>query len=332
MTKHISVKTIEHSYGADLSWIENFTKQFGGKVDGNFITMPEDLQSGTRYFLDCGEGIIAYYVNVIYNKNFRFIQKNKDNDFVGIYYNLTEGEATVNSNHSIYDVGRWQYNLSVIDGSLETDYNVKAGSKAFVLCIFIKKTALEKFVKNNKIPIADIDVITDPSKNTIVRFDRMSSESYHLLYDLRKLQVGGTIFNLNMIGTVQMLISNYLKKMSKHRIIIQKVNSSDLKGIIAIQMFLIEHIEEHFPSISQMAKKANMSESKFKSLFRKITGLTPNKFFMDNKLLRAKELLETKQLSISQVSDQLSFTNNSYFASKFKENFGISPKTFIKQL
>ncbi|QOG00561.1 AraC family transcriptional regulator [Flavobacterium sp. MDT1-60] len=160
----------------------------------------------------------------------------------------------------------------------------------------------------------------------------MSSDSYHLLNDLRKLKVGGSIFNLNMIGTVQMLISNYLKKMSTHRIIIQTVNSSDLNGIITTQMFLIEHIDEHFPSIVLMARMANMSESKFKNLFRKITGLTPNKFFMDNKLLKAKELLEKKQLSISQVSDQLSFTNNSYFASKFKENFGISPKTFIKQL
>ncbi|MEZ0129496.1 helix-turn-helix domain-containing protein, partial [Flavobacterium sp. LBUM151] len=178
----------------------------------------------------------------------------------------------------------------------------------------------------------DIDLLTDPSRNTIIRFDRMSSDSYHLLNDLRKLEVGGSIFDLNLIGTVQMLISNYLKKMSTKRIIIQTVNSTDLSSIIASQMYLIEHIEDHFPSISQMASKANMSESKFKNLFRKITGLTPNKFFMDNKLLKAKELLETKQLSISQISDQLSFANNSYFALKFKENFGLSPKTFIKQL
>ncbi|QOG00562.1 hypothetical protein [Flavobacterium sp. MDT1-60] len=158
------MKTIEHSYGADLSWVENFAKQFGGKIEGNFIIMPEELQTGTRYFLDCGEGIIAYYVNVLYNKNFRFIQKNKNNDFVGLYYNLTEGEATVSSNSSVYDVGRWRYNLSVLDGSLETDYNVKAGSCTFALCIFIKKSMIAKFVKKNNIPLPDVDKITDPSK------------------------------------------------------------------------------------------------------------------------------------------------------------------------
>nr|WP_306801541.1 AraC family transcriptional regulator [Flavobacterium sp. H4147] len=97
-------------------------------------------------------------------------------------------------------------------------------------------------------------------------------------------------------------------------------------------MYLIENIEGHFPSIKFLADKANMSESKFKSLFNKITGSTPNMFFMENKLLLGKDLLETKEMSISQISDKLNFTNNSYFAAKFKEHFGISPKTFVKEL
>ena len=326
------MKTIIHSYGADLTWIESFAEQFGGRIEGNFIIMPEELQTGTRYFLDCGEGIIAYYIDVVYNKNFHFIQKNVKGDFVGLYYNLTEGKATVTGESRIYDVGRWQYNLSVIDGALEPDYNVTAGSRTYALCLFIKKERIKEFVSTHNIPFRDINLVTDSSKNTIIRFDRMSSNSYHLLNDLHKLKVGGPVFDLNLRGTVQLLIANYLNKMSASRIIIQKLNTTDLSNIISTQIFLIEHLEDHFPSIEQMAARANMSESKFKNLFRKVTGLTPNKFFMDNKLIKAKELLESGQFSILQVSDQLNFANNSYFALKFKENFGISPKTFVKQL
>lgn len=326
------VKTIQHHYGADLNWIEHFAQQFGGKVEGNFIVIPDDLQSGTRYFYDCGDGIIAYYIDVVYLKNFHLIQKNLSNDFVGIYYNITEGEASVSSSDFMFNVGRWQYNLAVIDGSLESIYNVKAGSKTYCLCIFIKKENLVTYASKNNIKFHNIDKIIDPSQNTIVRFDRMSNESFHILNDLRKQKVGGSIFNLNLVGTVHLLISNYLKKIASNRIIIQTVNETDLSNIISIQMYLIEHIEDHFPSIKEMATKANMSESKFKNLFKKITGNTPNAFFMDNKLLLAKDLLEKKQMSISQVSDKLNFTNNSYFASKFKEYFGLSPKKFIQQL
>ncbi|MFD1604658.1 helix-turn-helix transcriptional regulator [Flavobacterium artemisiae] len=326
------MKIIEHYYSADLKWPEHYAKQFDGKIDGNFIILPEDAQRGVRYFLDCGEGIIAYYINVEYLRNFQLIQKNENPDFVGFYYNLTDGEATVSSDQFMFNVSRWHYNLSVIDGSLDSVYNVKAGSKTFALCIFIKKSMIKAYTKKNHIEIQNIDSVVNSKKNTIVRFDRMSSESFHLLNDLRKLEVGGAVFDLNLRGTVQLLISNYLKKIATKRIIIQTVNEVDLANIINTQMYLISHIKDHFPSIEFMAKRANMSESKFKSLFKKITGNTANVFFMDNKLLYAKELLEKKQLTISQISDELSFTNNSYFASKFKEHFGLSPKAFNKQL
>lgn len=326
------MKTIEHFYSADLKWVEHFAKQYGGNVEGNFIIVPEEIQTGTRYVLDCGDGVVAYYINVEYKKNLHLIQKNIDPDFVGFYYNLTDGEATVELNKLLYNVSRWRYNLSVIDGSLESSYNVKSGSKTFALCIFIKKSAIKDYVEKNNLEFRNINQIVDPKKNTIIRFDRMSNDSYHLLDDLRRKEVGGPIFDLHLTGTVHMLIANYLKKVAAKRIIVQTVNQQDLATIISLQMYLVENIENPFPSIKLLAEKANMSESKFKNLFTKITGDTPNVFFMANKLLLAKDLLESHQLSISQISDKLHFTNNSYFASKFKEHFGISPKAFVKEL
>ncbi|WP_166922251.1 helix-turn-helix domain-containing protein [Flavobacterium poyangense] len=326
------MKKIEHSYGADLSWVKGFTAQLEGKTEDNFINIPEDIQSGTRYVLECEEGIVAYYINVKYHKDLHFTQKNSKDDFVALYYDLTVGDASLTTNNTPFDIGRWKYNLAIIDGSLQTDYHVKSGSHTYALCIFIKKSILNTFAKNNTISSTETQKITDLKKNAIIRFDRISNESYHLLNDLRKLNVGGPIFDLNLKATVHMLISNYLKKIVLNKFIVQTVKGTDLKKIISIQMFLLENIENHFPSISMMAQKAKMSESKFKTLFKKITGLTPNSYFQTNKLILAKELLEERQLSISQVSDKLHFSNNSYFASQFKEHFGLTPKNFIQQL
>jgi AraC-like DNA-binding protein len=330
--KQIILKTIEHSYGTNLDWTESLANQLEGKVENNFIVVPEDKYPGIRYVLNCEEGIVAYYVDVWNKMPHQLIQKNKSNDFVCLYYNLSEGKAKYSYNNTVQDLGRWQYNLIVMDSSLDTTYLVEPDSKTFVLCIFIDKKIIEQFAKKNHINFRDIDKITDSKKNTIIRFDRMSNESFHILADLRKLKVGGSVFDLNLNGTVQLLLSNYLKKMSNQRIILQTVNESDVANIVASQMFFIDNIKEHFPSIKLMASNANMSESKFKNLFKKITGITPNAFFMDNKLLLAKELLQENKLTISQVSDHFNFTNNSYFASKFKENFGLSPRAFINQL
>ncbi|MDX6191771.1 MULTISPECIES: helix-turn-helix transcriptional regulator [Flavobacterium] len=326
------MKTIEHSYSADLSWVQHLTEQFGGKVEGNFINVPEDIHTGIRYFLECEEGIVAYYVNVKYHQDVLFTQKNSRNDFIALYYDLTEGDASLETNNTIFDIGRWKYNLAVIDGSLLTDFHVKSGSNTYALCIFIKKNVLNTFVKNNTLFFPDLQKLIDPEKNTIIRIDRIADESYHILNDLRKLNAGGPVFDLNLRATVHLLMSSYIKKIALDKFVIQTVKETDLKKIIAIQMFLTENIEGAFPTIAVMAKNAKMSESKFKNLFKKVTGLTPNSFFLNNKLLLAKELLESRQLSISQVSDKLHFSNNSYFSSKFKEHFGVSPKNYIKQL
>ncbi|OMQ10473.1 AraC family transcriptional regulator [[Flexibacter] sp. ATCC 35103] len=326
------MKIIEHSYGADLDWVKPFANKLGGKVKGNFIIVPEDTFTGTRYFLDCGEDIVAYYVDVMNNKDIHLIQKNTKKDFIGIYYNITEGDVKYSSDSFALNVGRWKYNLLVIDSSLDTNYKIKAGSRSHAFCIFIKKTRMAYFAKKNNINFKNINKITNSSKNTIIRFDRMSDESYHLIEELQRFKPGGPVYDLNIRGTVHLLLSNFFKKMSATRIIIQTVNKLDLERIIETQMFLINNIEESFPSIETMALKANMSESKFKNLFKKITGKTPNTFFMENKLLEAKKLLEENQLSVSQISDKLSFTNNSYFASKFKAHFGLSPKMFANQL
>jgi len=322
----------KHTYDPELNWIENFTKQFGGKVENNFVNMPKSIEPGIRYFLDCGGGISVYYLDVVHTKNFNFILQCMSDDFIGIYYNLAEGENTVGWGDEIHEIGRWSYNLTIIDGSLEPEYKIKAGSRVYALCVFIKKNSIKEFLNNYKISFPSIDLVLDSSKNTIVKFDRMSNESYHLLKDLRKLTVGEPVFNLNLIGTVKMLIADYLKIMSSERIIIEKVNKADLAAIIESQKYLIEHLEDQFPSIIQLAEIAEMCESKYKTLFRKITGLTPNKFFMDNKLERAKEMLSEKQLSITEVSNLLGFKHSSYFTVKFKEVFGVSPKLFVEQL
>lgn len=326
------MKTIEHSYGTDLEWTKPFANKLGGKIKDNFIITPHDLFTGTRYFLDCGDDIAAYYVDVVNNIDVNMIQKNTKNDFIGIYYNLSEGQVHYSSSNFARNIGRWQYNLLVVDSALQTNYRIKAGSRSHVFCIFIKKNKLISYAEQNNIILPDLKKIIDPFKNTIIRFDRMSNESYHLIHDLNKLKMDGPIFELNIRATVHLLLSNFLKKIFSSRIITQTVNEKDLDAIIASQMYLLEHIETHFPTIEVMARKSNMSDSKFKSLFKKVTGKTPNDFFMINKLMKAKELLEEKKLTISQISDKLNFSSNSYFSSKFRAQFGISPKTFVNLL
>lgn len=326
------MKKITHHYGVELDWVEPLANQLEGKVDGNFIVVPDHIHTGYRYFLSCDFGISALYLDVLYHSDIHYRQENKTDDFIGVYYNLTEGEAVFVSNGLSSPIGRWNYNLAFVDSSLYHDYFVKSGSQVLSLCIFIKKEVIKGYFKNNPSIKDHADDIFNPELNTIVKLTRMTNESYNLLMNLKAQKPEDGSFELHLRGTVQNLLAEYIEKMILDEIVVDTVNEIDLGSIIKSQAYLIENLNHTFPSINFLAQEANMSESKYKNLFKKITGMTPNSFFLTNKLLEAKRLLHEKQLTIAQVSHELNFTNNSYFTAKFKELFGMSPKDFIKQL
>ncbi|KAF2325783.1 helix-turn-helix domain-containing protein [Flavobacterium daemonense] len=171
----------------------------------------------------------------------------------------------------------------------------------------------------------------DANKNVFIKFDRISLKSNLVLKELQNDLVTDSTFNLRLIASVHLLISDYLSQMINDTIVIEKVNYTDLMNIITIQNFLFDTVEDFFPSISVLASKAHMSETKFKKLFLKITGITPNAFFTNTKFFRAKELLLEKNYTISEVAEKLNFGSYSYFISTFKKHYGISPLTLVKK-
>ena len=78
-------------------------------------------------------------------------------------------------------------------------------------------------------------------------------------------------------------------------------------------------------SIDEILQECNYSHSHIIRVFKKETGRTISQFFQDIKLNYAKNLLETSNMSISMISDEVGISNSSYFSYAFKKKFGVSP-------
>lgn len=79
-------------------------------------------------------------------------------------------------------------------------------------------------------------------------------------------------------------------------------------------------------SISSLAEKSNLSESRFKSLFKEITGFTPGDFIQRKRIERAIERLEgNPKVSVADVAYEFSFSSPQYFSSVIKKYTGKSP-------
>ncbi|HSC84435.1 MAG TPA: AraC family transcriptional regulator [Pseudomonas sp.] len=78
--------------------------------------------------------------------------------------------------------------------------------------------------------------------------------------------------------------------------------------------------------IADVAEQCVMSRSHFSRAFKKATGMSPQKWTLDLRIRRAKELLAEESLPISQISLECGFADQSHFSRMFNKLTGIPPK------
>ena len=101
---------------------------------------------------------------------------------------------------------------------------------------------------------------------------------------------------------------------------------------IAKGIMYMENDMNQEKSISQIAEMCHVSPSYFRKLFKKYSGLSPIEYQIQTKMSRAKELIMTNTMQITEISYALGFFDASYFCKLFKKHVGLSPKEYKKSL
>lgn len=87
------------------------------------------------------------------------------------------------------------------------------------------------------------------------------------------------------------------------------------------------HITEKI-SIRLLAKRAGYTEYYFSQKFRREMGCSVNEYIQTEKIEKAKLLLSASQMSIQEISEELTFSSRSYFSTSFRKYTGLSPNEY----
>ena len=80
-----------------------------------------------------------------------------------------------------------------------------------------------------------------------------------------------------------------------------------------------------------LAQLCGLSTAHFRKLFTDIYGRSPFSYAQDLRLSKAKELLKSDYLSVSDIALSLGYNNIYEFSKMFKKCYGVSPIQFIKE-
>ncbi|MBQ3235320.1 MAG: helix-turn-helix transcriptional regulator [Clostridia bacterium] len=108
-------------------------------------------------------------------------------------------------------------------------------------------------------------------------------------------------------------------------------SQANKKGkIYSASVYISEHFAEPL-DCNHLAKLCFLSTSQFYNLFNKQFNMTPLQY-RDNLIIKkAKVLLKLEEITISEISEILGFTDVAYFSRFFKKHVGISPSIYAKK-
>jgi AraC-like DNA-binding protein len=80
-------------------------------------------------------------------------------------------------------------------------------------------------------------------------------------------------------------------------------------------------------SLDLLAKKFAINKFYLCTLFKKVTGMSPTRYLIHCRIMKAKELL-VRNYSVDEVCDLAGYNNLSHFSRSFKQHTGKSPKQY----
>ncbi|HTN47441.1 MAG TPA: AraC family transcriptional regulator [Flavipsychrobacter sp.] len=101
-------------------------------------------------------------------------------------------------------------------------------------------------------------------------------------------------------------------------------NDSERDKIVEARAILESTIDQPL-TIKELSRKVAMNECYLKKGFKTITGKTINEYQQHLRISKAKELLQQKGQTVSEVASVLGYSSISHFSTAFKKATGLKP-------
>ena len=128
------------------------------------------------------------------------------------------------------------------------------------------------------------------------------------------------------------LLLNYCNRFYNRQFITRKPANNDT--LIRLENLLNDYfnsddlISKGLPTVQQVAEQLNVSSNYLSDMLRSITGQTTQQHIHNKLIEKAKELLTTTNLSVSEIAYYLGFEYPQSFNKLFKKKTDISPLEF----
>ena len=108
-------------------------------------------------------------------------------------------------------------------------------------------------------------------------------------------------------------------------------SKNDIEVYSLVTEYMKEHIRSHV-TIEQICKDNLVGRSRLQKIFKNQCGLGIIDYFSKLKINSAKELIRSRHMNFTQISDYLGYTSIHYFSRQFKKETGMTPSEYASPI
>lgn len=256
-------------------------------------------------------------------------------------------------------IGSYAYNLSEISSSYNTaldciNYKFKYGAGSILYSTKVESETDYHYDENlenslfNAVKLGNLKKIEDEldkllndiSKysysNMLLSISQLALHSkklmdtlYFITDDIETVSLRTFLDNLHRLETLDQVKNWFMNLYSNY---VSHINEKKLNRTNDIINSAINYIEENFknPALSPelIADYVNISPNYLRTLFKNFANKSLSNYISEFRFNKAKILLKTTDLTVSEVSTAVGFINTNYFYTAFKKHHGISPNQY----
>ena len=108
----------------------------------------------------------------------------------------------------------------------------------------------------------------------------------------------------------------------------RKTTQKDLyQRIVRARAWIKRHCADDL-NLNRMAEQAMIHPHHFLRLFKKAFDQTPHQYLIEERIIKAKQMLQSDQTSVTTVCQSCGFSSLSTFSGLFKKKVGVSPSKY----
>jgi AraC-like DNA-binding protein len=164
------------------------------------------------------------------------------------------------------------------------------------------------------------------SESTNFLTNKILNQLYH--FDVYKGNLGDIFLQSKVLELLYFEFSELFKDEKIFKNSIVKFDEKDIQALYKAKELILS-LQEDF-TIATLSKRVALNEFKLKTGFKKYFNISPGNMLIEQKMIKAKQLLEIGEYNIKEVSDILGYKYQQSFTASFTKYFKINPKDFIK--